>query len=110
MPKAREKLDILGRTWRVHFVRGAIKLKDGTPCDGHADQDRHLIRISLNMAKDRQRSTLLHEMLHAVIDMTSSVHHQDEEKCVQALESGLFPVLRAPENAWAVGFLLETDG
>lgn len=109
MPKPRERLNILGRTWKVHFLRTPIKLKDGTPCDGHTDADKHLIRVSLNMARDRQRSTLLHEILHAVIDTTTSVHHQDEEKCVQALESGLFPVLRAPENAWAVEFLLAED-
>lgn len=109
MPKPRQRIDILGRTWRVHFCKTAIKDKDGTICDGHTDRDKHLIRVSLEIAKDRQRSTLLHEILHAVIDMTTSVHHADEEKCIQALESGLFPVLRAPENVWMVEFLLETE-
>ena len=109
MPKPRQRVDILGRNWRVHFVRKHLKLKDGTLCDGYTDQDKHLIQVSLNLAKDRQRSTLLHELLHAIIDTTSSVHHADEEKCVQALESGLFPVLRAPANEWLVRFLLETE-
>ena len=108
MPKPRQRLNILGRNWRVHFVRSKIK-KEAVECDGHTDRDRHLIRVSLNIAKDRIRSTLLHEVLHAVIDMTTSVHHADEEKCVQALESGLFPVIRHPDNRWMVDYLLEED-
>lgn len=108
MLKPRQKVNILGRTWKIHFVRKKIKW-NGAECDGISLKSNHIIQISLNMAKDRQRSTLLHELLHAVIDTTSSVHHQDEEKCIQALESGLFPLLRAPENEWVLKFILETD-
>lgn len=108
MPKPRQTINILDRTWRVHFIKGRI-ISGGDPCDGTTDKDKHLIRINLNIAKDRQRSVLLHELLHAVIDMTSSVHHGDEEKCVQALEAGLFPVLRHPDNAWAVEFILGVE-
>ena len=105
----RQRVDILGRTWRVHFVKKKLKLVDGTECDGYTNKDKHLIQVSLHLAKDRQRSTLLHEVLHAIIDMTSSIHHSDEEKCVQALEAGLFPFLRAPENEWVLRFVQEKD-
>ena len=107
--KPRQTLDILGRNWRVYFVKSKLRIADGTECDGYTLKDKHLIKVSLNLAKDRQRSTLLHEVLHAIIDMTSSVHHQDEERCIQALESGLFPVLRSPHNVWLINFLLETE-
>jgi Zn-dependent peptidase ImmA (M78 family) len=108
VPRPRQRVDIVGRSWRVHFVKKKI-LHGGVECDGYVNRDAHLIQISLNQAKDRQRSTLIHELLHAIIDTTSSVHYADEEKCVQALESGLFPFLRSPHNEWVLKFLLEQE-
>lgn len=106
MPHARERLNILGRTWRVHFVKSPLKY-EGVKCDGLTYPDKHLIQISLHLSRDRMRSKLLHEAIHAVIDATTGDHRADEEACVTSLESGLYPLLR--DNPWLVAFLTEED-
>lgn len=102
--KTRQKVNLLGRTWRVHFVKKLL-FYEGEECDGLTDPNKHLIQVSLNIAKERQRVKLIHELGHAGIDVTTGEHPTNECKCLNALESWLYPFLRSPENKWVLDFL-----
>jgi Zn-dependent peptidase ImmA (M78 family) len=108
MPKLRQRVDILGRTWRVHFVKKKL-MHEGIECDGLTDPNKHLIQVSLNIDRQRQRIKLIHELGHAGIDATTGDHQTNECKCLATLESWLYHFLRNPVNKWALDFITESE-
>jgi hypothetical protein len=96
------KLDVMGVRWRVKFPKKLAQ--DTVPVLGLCDYTEQTISVATCQPPDGIRSTLLHEVLHAV---QGSDHPRDQEGCVKSLERGLYAVLRAPANTWLWDFLME---
>lgn len=83
-------LSILGKAVKV----SRVKLDDGD----YGDYKDMNIRINSSLTcPELIRSTLLHEVMHAVLDITGHSHRfreNDEEAIVYALENGIYPLLK----------------
>lgn len=105
------RVNILGRTWQINFADGLVIYQergvDGL-CRGRAQE----IDISCHngVIREQQRSTLLHELKHA-IDSTliPSDASSDDEASATAFEIGWYQFLRHPDNKWVIDFILEKE-
>jgi len=78
---------IAGQSWKLKVLKKHAKLGDDS--FGYCDSDNNIIYLHAETTNDQQKSTLLHEAIHALeyiydIDLTE---HQ-----VKCLESGLFSI------------------
>jgi len=93
------KPDIRFHVWVGAFQYSIQFVADLKKRYGEADKDKLLIRITKKCAEPIQRSTALHEIIHAYIH----AHNHDlkevtkEEKFVRIAE-GLFHILADPRN------------
>lgn len=103
------KIKIGNHTYSVKYV---------VPDDGSGDYfygrtHTRTTRMEINptQAKSQARDTLLHEVLHAILDdVDSPLDDEKEESVIRAITPGLLGVLR--NNPALLTFLLskETDG
>lgn len=92
------KLKILSRQWEVEYATGSAMLdKDEIGC---SDAEKQHITIKEGLKSDQERSTLLHETIHAISD---TLGLGLTEKQVQGLETGLFAMNR--DNARLFSYL-----
>ena len=97
-------LYVYGVPWNIELVKAVI-LHDGREVAGLTDKDAMYIKVNTKVSKAAQRSTLLHEVLHAVHN--AHEHDADEERCVRQVECGLTSILYDPRNKWFMRFLLD---
>jgi hypothetical protein len=96
--KRPSRLKILSRQWEVEYATGSAMLdKDEIGC---SDSEKQHITIKEGLKGDQERSTLLHETIHAVSD---TLGLGLTEKQVQGLETGLFAMNR--DNARLFSYL-----
>lgn len=66
--------------------------------EGFVDKEKGLIGIGMQESEDTMRSTLLHEILHALIKTYNILGYEvaegDEENIVRRLEAPLFEVMK----------------
>jgi len=72
---------------------------------GAASVTTQTILLDKDLAFDTLRATALHEVLHAVMRLSSVESHKYEEELLQRLEHGMLGVLR--DNPAFVKWLLE---
>ena len=93
MPRP-EHLKILGKRWSVSY--GPLEKDD----IGESDSEKQHITIKEGLKVEQERSTLLHESIHAISD---TLGLGLTEKQVQGLETGLFAAIR--DNPRFVSYL-----
>ena len=65
------------------------------------------ICIREELSDPNKRSTLLHEIAHAIITLgTPPERRNDEHVLVYAIETGWFSVLTDPRNAWVLDYVV----
>lgn len=66
------KFDVLSSSWEITEVPGndGSLLLDGDRCNGVAYFDSHKIYINKDIPPDEKRSTVIHEIVHAVLYST----------------------------------------
>lgn len=103
MKKPRDRaIYICERRWDVEFIDGPI-ISDGETNHGLTKTNTQVIRVTTHdTCDDAIRSTLLHEILHAIQKTVGNGHKSDEEDCVQVCETGLYSLLRDKRNEWAL--------
>jgi hypothetical protein len=79
---------------RIMGVDFSIQYLDALPDDelGEMDGPGRVIKINKRQPREDQESTLLHEVLHAVLYLTGQselLKHKREESLVLAIEAGL---------------------
>lgn len=77
-----------------------------SPHNAETIHHKQVIRISDDLAGQYERSTVLHEVLHALlhsVGISQELGYEDDEKLVQRLESPLFELLN--DNPVLVEFL-----
>ena len=82
-----DNLPILGRTWTVAWVDD---LGDNF---GECDQEQGSIEIVEGLDSYMDRTTLLHEVMHAILRQQGRYYCKAEEEYVTALANGLVTVL-----------------
>jgi hypothetical protein len=81
------KIRILGKTYSVAYTSGKPLAQDDL---GHCDYGQQRIAVRSGLAHDEERSTLLHEAIHAV---AYGMNTRLSEQKVGVLESGLYALL-----------------
>ena len=84
---ALDNLDILGRSWTVEWVDD---LGDNF---GECDQEAGSIELLQGMDSYMDRTTLLHEVMHAILRQQGRYYCKAEEEYVTALANGVITVL-----------------
>lgn len=80
-------LSVLGRDWSVEWVDD---LGDNF---GECDQEQGTIEIVSGLDSYMDRTTLLHEVMHAILRQQGRYYCKAEEEYVTALANGLVTVL-----------------
>ena len=80
---------------------------DRLPADlyGQCDKGKHVIALHPDQSDPRLRATLVHELLHALCDLTGLDDDKTEERIVTVLAPALLAVLR--DNPRLVGWLAD---
>ena len=80
---------------------------DRLPADlyGQCDKGKHVIALHPDQSAPRLRATLVHELLHALCDLTGLDDDKAEERLVTVLAPALLAVLR--DNPRLVAWLAE---
>jgi len=86
------KIKILSKEYTVHFEDPGLWSDGGM---GRCYAPDQVIRINSAMHPDAQKSTLLHEILHAVADCCGL---SLTEQQINGLETGLFSVFKDNKN------------
>ena len=88
---------------RVHSLE-----HEGQDCYGMFDPDESCIHLTDGQGRERIRNTLLHESLHAMLEigwLARSLEHDDEERIVANLAPVLLAFIR--QNPAVVAYLQE---
>jgi hypothetical protein len=91
---------------RSYEVLFEAPVRDNELIDGSIDYSRSQIKVSENISTDYQRETLLHEVLHGVVDDAKLYEFFDEkilEKLITTVTPRLIQVLC--DNAELVKFI-----
>lgn len=83
-----EKINVLGRDYRI-----AYEDLSAEQLWGEHDQDAVLIRVDKNLTDEQTRSTIVHEVVHAILfeaGLNKMLTRKLEESICRAVEHGLF--------------------
>jgi len=88
-------LKALGHEWKVRIVKKhkGLLAKD----DACILYPEHSIIIRSTLTDGEQRSKLLHELIHMVLDYNHIKLQGDEEDVIMPLETGLFAIIHDNE-------------
>jgi len=100
------QLYILSCRWKVLFVDGPVYTGDGT-AHGICEYNTQTITISGDQNRELQRTTLIHEICHAIDKTHSNNNINDNEQSSQASEVGWYTIFRDPRNDWFFNFIRE---
>lgn len=86
-----------GMRYRVQRVKGPIQVnEDGSQIIGRIDNIDNTIKLTSGMAPDRMKVTLIHELIHGVLDSAGISNH--DEALIDALAAGLHQI--HTDNKW----------
>ncbi len=104
-PRWADRIWICNREWTVEY-HDTVRDSEGKPTHGVCASNRQVIQIA-HGTPDVCRSSLVHELHHAVIKSTTNMHPEGEEECVQGMETGWYSIFRDPRNKWVWAVLTE---
>ena len=84
---ALDNLEILGRVWSVEWV------DDLGNNYGECCQEQGTIKVETGLDSYMDRTTLLHEIMHAILRQQGRYYCKAEEEYVTALANGVITVL-----------------
>ncbi len=96
------KLRILGVDWTV-TEDGKRAQEEGV--NGETDHNTFEILLDADAPEQKKRVVLLHEIIHAIDNMTHEPEHHLQEDQVRCLTAGIYQVLR--ENPYFTTWLLK---
>ncbi len=91
---------ICGLAWAVDITDRPV-IVDGKTVHGVTDKaNQHIVVATEGCHDQAVRSSLIHELGHAIFHTVTNCYPEDEEQGVQALECGLFSALTDSRNDW----------
>ena len=88
---------ICGVRWSITYHKEDV-VYENNMLQGLTDRANRTIKIDAKLPLDGVKSTLLHEVIHAIISTTLNTYPDEEEPLVQAMEVGWCSVINDPRN------------
>lgn len=100
------RCSILGRDLQI-IHQSSVVDDAGTVADGLYVPDRQVILLHSGCGPDKMRATLVHEILHAMIDILGLNEEKEfkEESLVSGLTAAWYHFLREPGNRDVLAFI-----
>lgn len=92
-------IDIFGPKWKLKFV-DKIDLEDDSNPDGITDANKRLIAISTNQSDNEIIITLLHELIHAILDTGQYLNSSQNEPMVEFVARSLYSLTKQRLIQW----------
>lgn len=92
-------IDIFGSKWKLKFV-DKIDLEDDSNPDGITDANKRLIAISTNQSDNETIITLLHELIHAILDTGQYLNSSQNEPMVEFVARSLYSLTKQRLIQW----------
>lgn len=92
-------IDIFGSKWKLKFV-DKIDLEDDSNPDGITDANKRLIAISTNQSDNEVMITLLHELIHAILDTGQYLDSSQNEPMVEFVARSLYSLTKQGLIQW----------
>ena len=92
-------IDIFGSKWKLKFV-DKIDLEDDSNPDGITDANKRLIAISTNQSDNEVMITLLHELIHAILDTGQYLNSSQNEPMVEFVARSLYSLTKQRLIQW----------
>ena len=88
-----ETIDILGYHYRVVFERDPI-VYDSDVCEGYCNNVTQVIQVAADLAPDRKRDVMMHEIIHAIYHIIGDRDEWNQEKVCDCVGHGLTYVFK----------------
>lgn len=92
-------IDIFGSKWKLKFV-DKIDLEDDSNPDGITDANKRLIAVSTNQSDNEIIITLLHELIHAILDTGQYLSSSQNEPMVEFVARSLYSLTKQGLIQW----------
>lgn len=92
-------IDIFGSKWKLKFV-DKIDLEDDSNPDGITDANKRLIAVSTNQSDNEVMITLLHELIHAILDTSQYLSSSQNEPMVEFVARSLYSLTKQGLIQW----------
>lgn len=92
-------IDVFGSKWKLKFV-DKIDLEDDSNPDGITDANKRLIAISTNQSDNEIIITLLHELIHAILDTGQYLSSSQNEPMVEFVARSLYSLTKQGLIQW----------
>lgn len=92
-------IDIFGSKWKLKFV-DKIDLEDDSNPAGITDANKRLIVISTNQSDNEVMITLLHELIHAILDTGQYLNSSQNEPMVEFVARSLYSLTKQGLIQW----------
>lgn len=92
-------IDIFGSKWKLKFV-DKIDLEDDSNPDGITDANKRLIAVSTNQSDNEVMITLLHELIHAILDTGQYLSSSQNEPMVEFVARSLYSLIKQRLIQW----------
>lgn len=92
-------IDIFGSKWKLKFV-DKIDLEDDSNPDGITDANKRLIAVSTNQSDNEVMITLLHELIHAILDTGQYLNSSQNEPMVEFVARSLYSLTKQGLIQW----------
>lgn len=92
-------IDIFGSKWKLKFV-DKIDLEDDSNPDGITDANKRLIAISTNQSDNEVMITLLHELIHAILNTGQYLSSSQNEPMVEFVARSLYSLTKQGLIQW----------
>lgn len=92
-------IDIFGSKWKLKFV-DKIDLEDDSNPDGITNANKRLIAISTNQSDNEIIITLLHELIHTILDTGQYLNSSQNEPMVEFVARSLYSLTKQRLIQW----------
>lgn len=92
-------IDIFGSKWKLKFV-DKIDLEDDSNPDGITDANKRLIAVSTNQSDNEIIITLLHELIHVILDTGQYLNSSQNEPMVEFVARSLYSLTKQRLIQW----------
>lgn len=92
-------VDIFGSKWKLKFV-DAIEVDDGASVDGLTDSTNRIISVDVKQTKNEADITLLHELIHAILNTGQYFNASRDEPMVEFLARGIQSLIKQGVLQW----------
>lgn len=92
-------IDIFGSKWKLMFV-DEIEIDDEAPVDGLTDSTNRIISVCLKQPDNEVQITLLHELIHAMLNTGQYLNTSKDEPMVEFLARSFYSLIKQGVLQW----------